>query len=333
MNAFQLLEEARDVAPVDEATLDAAIDRVLTEAFADVGLAPSLSAMRRRRRREIVRDMAAVAVALTAAIIAVVVIPGGGRHGTVSGTRRPPPSTTLPSRHSRPHNPAVLAASTVRHIAAASTATADSGTAVVAESTAAGTPPVTTQTMTFDVTFSGKNVDYTNATNADGAQGVHNRYVDGQLYLYVEGPDRKMHWYHTLDPGSGAGKNFFDPRTLFHALKPSAGLEVVGQQTTAGVALTHLHATNPSSIPVGSALGIKGTTGPVKSFDVWIDHSDVVHKMTIVFEHDSRACVRASCTTIKTTPGTRTSTVVFSNLGAPESVTVPVGAIPLHGLG
>ena len=37
-----------------------------------------------------------------------------------------------------------------------------------------------------------------------------------------------------------------------------------------------------------------------------------------------------NCTTV---PGSRTATVAFADLGAPEPVTVPAGAIPQHALG
>lgn len=358
MDAFQLLEEARDVVLADEATIDAAVDLVLTAAFADTG--PSrVGSVPKHRRRRLVVGGTVLAVIAAGALVADLVAPfGSGRGGAVPSPRGPQRSTTVPIRTGGGRDSsAVLAASTVRRIAAASTAVANSGTAVVTETTSTGTPPVT-QTMTTDVTFSGTNVNYTIATDSAGAQGVENRYVGGQLYLYVKGPDLQMHWYHTLDPGTGTGHTFFDPRTLFHALSSQASFKVVGQQAVDGQELTHLQATTPGSV---ASLGIPNTTGAMTSLDVWIDQSDVVHRMTVVYGDDTHTCSVTSPprtpndsstgTTVingggrprivapegsldcPTVPGSRTVTVAFADLGAPEPVTVPAGAIPQHALG
>lgn len=95
---------------------------------------------------------------------------------------------------------------------------------------------------------------------------------------------------------------------------------------------------------------------------MWIDQSDVVHRMTVVYGDDTHTCSVTSpplsapndsspgtttingggrpkivapegslnCTAV---PGSRTVTVAFADLGAPEPVTTPAGAIPQHALG
>jgi hypothetical protein len=201
---------------------------------------------------------------------------------------------------------------------------------------------------TTDVTFSGQNVNYTVVSNGSGAKGVQERVVDGQVYVFVEGPDLQMHWYHETQPGAEAGTSFVDPRTLLQAVSPSAGLENLGQEWVAGVELTHLRATTPGAI---GQMGIPDVSGTVKSFDVWIDGDNVVHQMTVSAASGNILCSRSaprvspqadeSVGGVTTLPGgnpvpagvtcayaTATTTEIsFSNLGAPETVTVPPGAV------
>jgi hypothetical protein len=244
-------------------------------------------------------------------------------------------------------------------------AMADSGTAV---ETTTNTTGSTTQgaPTTIDVTFSGQDVNYLFASNGNGAAGVENRVVDGQLYLYIEGPDLQMHWYHDTAPDAAASLTFPDPRTLLQAVSPSAGLQDVGQESVGGVELTHLRATNPG--PIGQ-LGIPDISPTVTSFDIWVDSADVVRQMDVSSSPSGVSFVCAvsgrahnssgesSSVTIpptdrvstlpdgkKVPPGVACATarslhlgstfdVRFADLGDPESVVAPSGAVDQPGLG
>jgi hypothetical protein len=355
MDAIQLLREMGDVPRADEAVVDAAIEVVLAAAAEEP--APSLldaPAAQRRRRRRRALDAAGLATA-AAAVLAVVVLLV--QMGTGSPTVRP---VGTGPRH---HAPKALTAATVRLISAQSAAAmADSGTAV---ETTTNTTGSTTQgaPTTIDVTFSGPDVNYLIVGNGDGAAGVENRVVDGQLYLYIERPDLQMHWYHDTSPNAAASLTLPDPRTLIQAVRLSAGLEDLGQQSVGGVELTHLRATTPGSI---GELGIPDISNTVTSFDVWVDGADVVRQMEVSSTDSGAGFVCAAAPragdsssgispTVTIPPADRISTlpdgrpvppgvvcglhmgstldVQFANLGDPESVVAPNGAVDQQGLG
>jgi hypothetical protein len=175
-------------------------------------------------------------------------------------------------------SPVRLKAQTVALISSrSSAAVADAGTAVETTTNSInGTAPSTPQTI--DVTFSGANVNYLIASNGDGAEGVENRVVDGQFYLYVKGPDLQMHWYHDTSPDAAASASFPDPRTLLQAISPSAQLVNLGTESVGGMELTHLRATSPASI---DSAHISHVGTDVTAFDAWVDSHNVVRKMQI----------------------------------------------------
>jgi hypothetical protein len=175
-------------------------------------------------------------------------------------------------------SPVHLKAQTVALISSqSSAAVADSGTAVETTSNSTNdTAPSTPQTI--DVTFSGVNVNYLIVGNGDGAEGVQNRVVDGQFYLYVEGPDLKMHWYHDTAANAATSESFPDPRTLLEAISPSAQLENLGSELVDGMELTHLRATDPASI---DNLHFADVGTSVTAFDAWVDSRNVVRQMQI----------------------------------------------------
>jgi hypothetical protein len=315
------------------------------------------SGTRTTARQRLLVSSGIVAMAAVVAAVAVL-LPGSGgmtkKFGHAGG---------IPVPHMR------LSAHTVALISSRSAgAMADSGTAVeTTTNTSSGLaqgPP-----QTIDVTFSGQNLNYLIASNGSGAEGVENRVVNGQLYLYVKGPDLQMHWYHDTSPNAAASESFPDPRTLLQAVSPSAGLENLGQQSVDGTELTHLRATTPGSI---GKLGIPDLTGMVISFDVWVDSDNVVRQMTVSSVPSSaggagtalvcEAAPGASgpslgsakilpseristlpdgepvpagtvCGTVQTMQLTLTLDVQFAHLGAPESITIPPEAIDQQGLG
>jgi hypothetical protein len=270
--------------------------------------------------------------------------------------------------------PVRLPASTVQLISStSSTAMASSGTAEVTETDTIGSAVESVDTT--NVTFSGQDLDFAmsetsyppGGQSGGGGGATHtttndDRLVDGQVYLYIVGPDLQKHWYH--DTGSDAleSMTFPDPRTLMHAISPVAELEVVGQSEVDGVELTHLRAANPSAVG-GVGLGEYGS-GSVTSFNVWVDSENVVHQIAISSSVKSQMCVYiapkggqlkkptptpAALGDGKLTFGSSRSlppgvhcglksmgsdaNIQFANLGKPETVTVPVGAVDVDGLG
>jgi hypothetical protein len=353
MDALELLEQAGEVPPADEATIEAAVELVLTAAHEQRrGPAPPRPPTVRshRRRRRTALGGVAVTAAVAALVVATVVLVDGSHPGS--------PVFPASGPHPRPAGPVALTAEKVRVISSQSAAATDSGTAVETEKdtvdgSATGSPGV------LDVTFSGQNVNYLTITDGNGAEGVQDRMVDGQLYVYVKGPDLQMHWYHEIEAGAAPSLPFPDPRTLLQGVSPSAGLVSLGQQSVDGTELTHLRATTPSSI---GQLGIPGVVGTVTSFDVWVDSDGVARRMTLT-SSDGTACATIpdtvppgtttespSTTTVSSGAGDGTRVgvgntcvgaqtvgstlgVQFANLGAPESVTAPSGAIGEEGSG
>lgn len=363
MDAIQLLQEMGDVPEADDAVIDAAIEVVLAAAVQERRPSPLGSPTRTSRfRRPRALDAAGLAAAAAAVLAIVVLLPHGG--GTGSPTRRP--TGPRPDDHAAK----VLTAAMVRRISSQSAAAmADSGTAVETTTSTTGSATQGSPT-TIDVTFSGQNVNYLMVGNGNGAAGVENRVVDGQLYLYLKGPDLQMHWYHDTSPDAAASLAFPDPRTLLQAVSPAAGLEDLGQQSVGGVGLTHLRATNPG--PLG-ALAIPDISATVTSFDIWVDSADVVRQMDVSSvpsgirfvcaaapgASDSSGTSSGASPTMTIPPADRVSTlpdgrpvppgavcataaslhlvstfdVQFADLGDPESVVAPSGAVDQQGLG
>jgi hypothetical protein len=344
MDAFQLLEETGVVPPANDATIEGVVEVVLRAALEEGRPLPASFPSLKRRRRLVV---GAMAVATTAVAVAVVAIVVPADHSPGSKTARP--STIHPGHVA----PALLTATTVRLISLQSqAATADSGTATETETNMVGSS-LQGSPATINVTFSGQNVNYLITSNGNGAEGVENRVVDGQLYLYIKGSDLQMHWYHDTTANAAGALSFPDPRSLLEAVSPSAGLENLGQESVGGVELTHLRATTPG--PIGK-LGLPDVGGTVTSFDVWVDRDSVVRKLTVSSsagtgitcsalqrptsappvttnlnaETPSGTKVGASCTT---TTLSSTIDVQFAHLGVPETITAPSDAIDQQGLG
>lgn len=357
MDAIRMLERMGEVPPADDAAVDAAVQVVLSAALREKSPSHLDTAITEPPRHRSAVGAGAMVVASAAAVLAVVaLLPVGG-----TGSPSVPP-TGSGSHHG---TPSALTAQRVRLISTLSAAAAaDSGTAVETTadtigSTVQGTPG------TIDVTFSGQNVNYLVVDNGNGAAGVENRVVDGQLYLYIKGPDLQMHWYHDTSPNAGSSLQFPDPRTLLQAVSPAAGLVDLGHELVGGINLLHLRATTPGLI---GKLGIPDVNATVTSFDVWIDSADIVRQMVVSSSTSGYACLvappdssasKAPGTTMTIPPSARSSTlpsgkpvppgtvcgltkstrlgstlrILFANLGAPETVSAPSDAVDQPGLG
>jgi len=188
------------------------------------------------------------------------------------------------------------------------------------------------------VTYSGSNIDEAITTTSYGpsdAQGLVGspdtstsdvREVDGNAYRMVGGQ-----WYVESGAEAASFLTFPDPRTFVSQINPSADLVEIGTTVVNGVVLTEYRAQNP--VAVGN-FGVAGLgTGPNVSFNLWLDAQTVVQRMTANSTSRSGAC--GFETSPVTAPmhcqlsnGTYGVDISFHDVGQPQSVIAPSGAIP-----
>jgi hypothetical protein len=113
------------------------------------------------------------------------------------------------------------------------------------------------------------------------SQSAINRIVSNQLYLYIDGPDNQVRWYHDTNPSGHPSFSIPDPRTLLSLLSPSAGFEVVGHQGTGPDQLTELRATQSPEIRPLSWLPGAEPGAQASGLTVWVDAHNVVHQMSL----------------------------------------------------
>jgi hypothetical protein len=229
--------------------------------------------------------------------------------------------------------PSALSPGAVRLVVDASAAALNSGTAHMAVSESLNGSVVSVWSV--DMAFSGADVaesvtwtDYPPAaaprTSTNGMALVGDnvyRQLNGQWY--VEGKADATHLLAVPDPQS-----------FLSNISPSADLVQVGLETVGGEKLTHLQARRPSAAVDDPLVGVSG--GTVTAFDVWVDSRNVVQRMTWTTAGQDKTCtsedspvtVPLHCTSF---PRSTSVDVTFSNLGAPQTVTAPAGALPGSG--
>jgi hypothetical protein len=344
MESWDVLVKAGEVSQPDDAVVNASVAALLAEARNELALHETAQARRPHRSRTLLVGSAA-ALVVTLIVVASLLITGrtsDNGHSVSSPAARP----------------TVVSLSAIRLISASTAAVADSGTAVESTTTSGGI--VAIPPTTLDVTFSGQDVNYLVASSGDGAEGVQNRVVNGQLYLYIKGPDLEMHWYHDTTPGSGMSLGFPDPRTLISAVSPLLKFEDVGHQELDGALVTHLRATTPGAL---SRRAIHGLNGTIASFDAWVDTNNVVRQVAVTSTYQACSLGNPGSAPIahSTVPSTAnentggigaspklepetsapsrctTATsrvqISFADLGTPEALTVPPGAIDQASVG
>lgn len=286
----------------------------------------------------------------------------------VAGSPGSSPGSSSGSSGGEQIHPAILSAQEVSDITTKSAlAMADSGTAEVSDITTQDGAVQSDDTTA--VTFEGANLDEKRVvTSPPGALGgpdqftVDDRAVDGQFYIDTPGPHDVTRWYHDTGQDNGSSMSFPDPRTLAGDLSPDAVFEVVGTTVVDGETLTHLHARDPQAIDAPGLAGF--TTGKVTAFDLWVDQDDVVRRLALSSSQTTQACTflgdgsrltaepakaiwneeKSRTLNVASLPpgvvrqcGAQTTAesvgVSFANLGAPESVTAPAGAIDFAGKG
>ncbi|HET7019008.1 MAG TPA: hypothetical protein VFI65_34135 [Streptosporangiaceae bacterium] len=235
---------------------------------------------RRHARRTVATRISLAAVPAVAAAAAVTMVVSGG--GSVVVPAASPPAKSV-----------VLTAAMVKRVASESRhALATSGRATISYRTTDN--GVLNGTGIDRITFDGKNWNdsFSQTAPASGGQPAHtqgaiNRVVNGQLYLYIAGPDNKVRWYHDTNPSGHPDVQFSDPRTLFGLLSPSAGFKVVGHDVARGVRLTELRATTPVRTRALSTLPDVDPGAQVTSLVIWVDGHQVVRQMSIRTQHVS----------------------------------------------
>jgi hypothetical protein len=347
-NSINLIDASR---PFEERLLD---ELLAVQATMNDGARASRS--HRPRRRVMIASGVAASVLLAGALAVVV----SGRtfdHGAGPGTLTSPPAHV------------VLTAAQVQTITSHSSAADTSGTAEVAETSAQN--GVTQPGYDLAVTFSGQNIDekITSVPEPAGSAKsftTDDRFVGGQFYIYTPGPGDVLEWLHdTNSANDAASMQFPDPRTLYEVISPAAQLMAEGTATVNSEPVTHLVATVPSAINT-SALGNLAEGATLTSFAIWVDANDVVQQIALSTTQTSQACQLSPLTNAEmkkllpeygTTlpngkvgvtlpasalkslencgPLTTTSnvTVAFANLGSPQSVTTPQGAVNFSGKG
>jgi hypothetical protein len=326
MDAFHSLREAGTVDDPAPEVFERA-EQILLEYIASVG-SPTTPAGSGHRRLKLLsgwsqpyRWLSAAAVFVVAGGVALAVINPWGSSSGLGGSG--------PSAQ-------VLSPNSVRLMVDATVAALNSGAAQMNITQSAGGSPV--NQFSVDVTFSGENLDeavtftsyppsQSNGPPSNPSTSTSDlRFVDGSAYRQLAGQ-----WYVETGPNASTFLTFPNPRSFVSHISPSADLVSLGQVDVGGEELTHLQARNP--VVLGN-LGIDGTAdGTDTAFDVWVDSKGVVQRMTMTDTYRTGVCV--SETTPATVPmhctytdDTGTIDIKFSNVGSPETVVAPVGAIP-----
>ena len=175
--------------------------------------------------------------------------------------------------------------------------------------------PLSTGSVNF--TFSGANfnaVDSLPTAPGRARQTLTVRRVNGQIYLFGE-PGRPHQWYRvgSLPNARRAG---LEPRKILMALQPAADFKQIGSQRVGGAELKILRATKLANLPasVMSSLTFVSAMGPqsLASFEVWVDHHDVVRQIKIT-DYDQSGQGRLL----------QTQTIRFLDIGKPQQIAAP----------
>jgi len=252
-------------------------------------------------------------------------------------------------------------------------AAALSGTAQVTETSSQNGTPQSSNSVavTFDGTNIDEKITVNPEPAGSAASfATDDRLVDGQFYIYTPGPGDVPEWLHdTNSTNDASSMQFPDPRTLYAALSPNAEFEVVGTSGARGLTLTELRALDPAAIETGSLGNL--AQGTLTAFEMTIDENDVVQQMTFASSATVHGCLfrlgaaerkelkaelekegvtgpieavslpalhaAENATGIKPTCEVQTTTsqvtVDFANLGVPQSVVAPQGAVDFAGKG
>jgi hypothetical protein len=258
----------------------------------------------------------------------------------------------------------VLTGARLDAIVLRSSSASSTGTAQVTQATSQNGMPQSSQSVA--VTFDGPNIDERITVEPEPPGSAKpftadDRLVDGQFYIDTPGPSGVTEWLHdTNSVNDVTSMQFPDPRTLYGTLGSAGRFVVVGATTANGTTLTHLKALDPGALDTAQLGSL--ADGSLTSFDIWIDPDDVVQRMAFSsavtahvchvdftssklkqlaertrLGHLSSPALQAAAKREFESCGPQTTmssvTVNFANLGEPESVTAPPGAVDFAGKG
>ena len=328
-----------DSDPSDRANTPAA-HALLAEIVAPATTPAPASRAGQRTRTRRVRIGAGVLSAAAAIIVAIVAVNTVGVDNGQVVVRQQPASADVAA------------------IAKASASAFSSGRATMAFDARSGRAPE--QRGIANIAFTGKNLDvamHFDGMNGDPGFDTHNITVYGQFYLFDQ------HWIHdTTATPTGSDIFDLDPRALLDVLRPAAGFVVIDTATTPGGEVRHLRATHLGALPLlHLALGpVDGRD--ITSLELWVGADDTVQRLAVTAKHTDEAqpcfvqdgvkqCLKsgdllekkngklqiirgpADAPAMKPTVTTASFTVRFTDIGAPISITAPVGAVTVQGKG
>jgi len=207
--------------------------------------------------------------------------------------------------------PTFLTAAMVRHVASASSSALESSGREQISYRSVKNGTVTSAGLDT-VTYSGSNWNYAVSITKPLTVSGTIRAVDGHVYLQVVS---ETGWLPQSD--SSTTPEFPEAATLLRLLSPAASFQDAGTDVINGQRLTHLHATQLSGLPRVTTLvryanlsvqQAPESAGTLTGLDVWADSAGVVHQMKILLQGIS---------------GQTTVTVTFTDIGQPQSITVP----------
>jgi hypothetical protein len=119
-----------------------------------------------------------------------------------------------------------------------------------------------------------------------GDQVPINRYVDGELYLYISGrDDTTLQWFRDVGGnGYDTGRLGIDPAALLDRLQSAGDFDEVGTETIDGVTTRRLRAQHPEEAP--ELRQGMDQLGEVTELEVWVDGDDLVRRVDFTYEGD-----------------------------------------------
>lgn len=172
------------------------------------------------------------------------------------------------------------------------------------------------------LTLVGDDVDTSFNVSAGSGQpqpSVHNRRVDGVLYVFTPQSDGTFAW--TYDPDDTTTLSLHPtgetPFVLYDQVAGSAGFEHVDDTVIDDIPVRHISATTPDAVD-SELLRLAANTGVVESLDLWVTEDNVVLRIEATLAGDPPVEV----------------TVEFTDVGSQDiELAAPGGATELDGQG
>lgn len=150
-----------------------------------------------------------------------------------------------------------------------------------------GTPTISSESLTLV----GGDIDtaFRPIGAPDAAPGpvIHNRRVDGVLYVYLPQPDGSYAW--TYDPDDVSTLSLHPtgdtPFELYGQVADSATFDHVGDDEIDGIPVRRVTATTPEGVDA-ELLRLGGSTGTVKALDLWVTSHNVVLRIEATLSGD-----------------------------------------------